>query len=155
MPKKPCFVANWKMNKGREETKDYLSVFLSLCSEQSSATAAAEIIISPPFTGIDTVSNCLKQCQSVVGLAAQNVYFERSGAYTGEISAEMLCEVGCRYVIIGHSERRSLFGETDEVVHKKLRALLSVGLLPILCIGETLKGPENGEDMGSSGRAII
>ncbi len=95
-----------------------------------------EMVVCPPFTNLATVSELLKG--SAIGLGAQNLYWEDHGAFTGEISAKMLLGVGCQYVIIGHSERRQYFGETDETVKRRLRKALSAGLTPIVCVGETL-----------------
>lgn len=136
MPRPPCFIANWKMNKVIAEAEHYLSDFLE---QWQSVPQPAQVIIAPPFTALDAVSTRLKQQCAEIALAAQNVHFEPSGPYTGEVSTEMLCEIGCVYVMIGHSERRMLFGENDEIVHQKLAAVLKAGLIPILCIGETLQ----------------
>ena len=95
-----------------------------------------DIVVAPPFTALGAVAPVLKG--SPVGLAAQHVFWEESGAFTGEISTAMLKDVGCRYVIIGHSERRQYFSETDETVNKRLNAALKASLIPIVCIGETL-----------------
>ena len=98
--------------------------------------AAAEVAVCPPFTALAAVQQALEG--STIGLGAQDLYWETQGAFTGEVSAAMLADAGCRYVIIGHSERRTLFGETDEAVRRKLEAALRQGLIPIVCIGETL-----------------
>jgi len=95
-----------------------------------------DIVVAPPFTALGSVATVLKG--SPIGMAAQNVYWEESGAFTGEISTAMLKDAGCRYVIIGHSERRQYFSETDETVNKRLKAALKASLIPIVCIGETL-----------------
>ena len=95
-----------------------------------------DIVVAPPFTALGSVATVLKE--SPIGLAAQHVFWEESGAFTGEISPAMLKDVGCRYVIIGHSERRQYFSETDETVNKRLKAALKASLIPIVCIGETL-----------------
>ena len=101
-----------------------------------SASKEIDIVVAPPFTALGAVAAVLKG--SPIGLSAQNVFWEESGAFTGEISTAMLKDVGCRYVIIGHSERRQYFSETDETVNKRLKAALKASLIPIVCIGETL-----------------
>ena len=101
-----------------------------------------EVAVCPPFTALDAVSKVL--CGSDIGLGAQNMYWELKGAFTGELSAEMLLTSGCRYVILGHSERRAYFGETNETVNRKLNAALDSGLIPIVCVGETLEQRDAG-----------
>ncbi len=101
------------------------------------------MIIAPPFTALQAVAEVLRG--SPVRLAAQNLHEAEKGAYTGEISGAMIREAGCTYVIIGHSERRTLFGEGDDRINRKLRAALAAGLKPIFCIGETLREREEGE----------
>ncbi len=143
MSRPPCFVANWKMNMGLKASQRHLSDLIKYCAD--AALAPSKIIIAPPFTALQTVSNTLKTAQPKIDLAAQNVHFSPKGAYTGEISTEMLCEIGCKYVIIGHSERRILFSESDEEIHKKLLAVRKAGLFPILCIGETQQDRQAGK----------
>jgi len=143
MSRPPCFVANWKMNKRIADAECYLADLMKRCA--GGPLTASKMIIAPPFTALDRVSKVLKQGRSEIALAAQNVHFAPSGAYTGEISTEMLCEMGCTYVIIGHSERRILFAESDEDIHKKLIAVRKAGLLPILCIGETQQDRQAGK----------
>ena len=130
---------NWKMNND-------LSQSVNLISEIKNAITGkelnAEVIICPPFTSLETANALVKDTN--VKLGAQNMNFEDSGAFTGEISASMLKSVGCEYVILGHSERRIIFDESDEVVNKKINKALSAGLKPIFCIGETLEQRENG-----------
>jgi len=137
--RKKIVAGNWKMNND-------LSQSVNLISEIKNAVAGkelnAEIIICPPFTSLETASALVKDTN--VKLGAQNMYFEESGAYTGEISASMLKSVGCEYVILGHSERRAIFGESDEVINKKIKKALASGLKPIFCIGETLEERESG-----------
>jgi triosephosphate isomerase (TIM) len=121
---------NWKMFKTLADTRAFFSSFLPLV-----ATAKhCDIVVAPPFTAISTAFDCAKG--SNVAIAGQNVSWSKEGAFTGEVSALMLAEAGCRYVIIGHSERRQLFRETDNVAKKTLIALSS-GLTPIVCLGET------------------
>ncbi|OGU34916.1 MAG: triose-phosphate isomerase [Ignavibacteria bacterium GWB2_35_6b] len=137
--RKKVVAGNWKMNND-------LSQSVNLISEIKNAITGkelnAEVIICPPFTSLETASALVKDTN--VKLGAQNMYYEESGAYTGEISASMLKSVGCEYVILGHSERRAIFGESDEVINKKIKKALSSGLKPIFCIGETLEERESG-----------
>ncbi|HEY6267456.1 MAG TPA: triose-phosphate isomerase [Candidatus Acidoferrum sp.] len=122
---------NWKMYKTLADTRAFFSSFLPLV-----ATAKhCDIVVTPPFTAISTAFECAKG--SNVAIAGQNVSWSKEGAFTGEVSAPMLAEAGCRYVIIGHSERRQLFRETDDNVAKKTLIALSCGLTPIVCLGET------------------
>ena len=123
---------NWKMYKTSAETRTFFSVFLPLVADAK----RCDIVIAPPFTSIPAAVEAARG--SSVAISGQDVYWEKEGAFTGEISAPMLVEAGCRYVIVGHSERRQFFGETDETVAKKTKAALSFGLTPIVCIGETL-----------------
>lgn len=139
----PCFIANWKMNKTVTETASYLSGFIRQYAELSAHPS--QVIIAPAFTSLPIMASTLEEQGSKITLAAQNLHFEASGAFTGEVSAEMLCAAGCDYVIIGHSERRSLFGETDEIVHQKLLAARKAELLPVICIGESLKDRRTGK----------
>jgi len=130
---------NWKMNKTPEETGAFLRSFLPLVDADSSV----EVLLLPPFTSLDRVGPLL--VGSGVGLGAQDVHFEAAGAFTGGISAPMLVACGCRYVLVGHSERRALFHEDDLLVNRKLKRALAAGLVPILCIGETLEERRRGE----------
>lgn len=125
------------MNKLRSEARAFADEFLPLIADFEQV----EILICPPFTCLDTMNTALQG--SRVALGAQNMYWEVQGAFTGEISAAMLIEAGCRYVILGHSERRQIMGENNFLVHKKLAAALEIGLKPILCVGETLQEREN------------
>lgn len=111
-----------------------------------------ETIVCPPFTAIQSVANLL--AGSGIGVGAQNVHWEASGAFTGEISTDMLKEAGCRYVIIGHSERRLFFGETDDTVNRRVRAALIAGLVPIVCVGETLAERDEGRVEGVIERQV-
>jgi triosephosphate isomerase len=129
---------NWKMFKTIAETHTYFSAFLPLVE----GTKNCDIVIAPPFTAISAAVEAARG--SNVAIAGQDVYWEKEGAFTGEISPNMLLEAGCRYVIIGHSERRQFFGETDETVAKKTKAALAVGLKPIVCVGEMLAEREAG-----------
>ena len=127
----PLIAGNWKMYKTNAESVATASRLVELVAD----TADVDIMIAPVFTAIDPVSKVVKG--SRVGLGAQNLYWEKEGAYTGEISANMLVSAGCQYVIIGHSERRQYFGETDETVNKKINAAIAANLIPVFCIGET------------------
>jgi triosephosphate isomerase len=145
MSRIPFMAGNWKMNKAVGESVD-------LVRELKSSVAGVkgvEVAVAPPFTALHAVRKELEG--SSIRLAAQNLYWEEKGAYTGEVSALMLKEVGCQYVIIGHSERRQYFGETDATVNKRLKAALGQGLGPIFCIGETLKEREEGKTFAVMG----
>ncbi len=134
----PVIAGNWKMNKTVAEA-------VALASEIKEKVAGVEnvkIIVCPVFTAVKSVADVLKGSNVKVG--AQDMYWETSGAFTGEVSGEMLKEAGAEYVIIGHSERRQYFGETNETVNKKLKKAHSIGLKPIVCIGETLADRESG-----------
>jgi triosephosphate isomerase len=127
------------MNMTTAQARDLASKLIPLVS----GVKDREIVLGPPYTALQTVGDAIKGTN--VALAAQNLHWEDKGAYTGEISAEMLLDLGCKYVIIGHSERRQYFGETDETVNKRLRKALDKGLLPIVCVGETLQEREAGK----------
>ncbi|MCR4722636.1 MAG: triose-phosphate isomerase [Eubacteriales bacterium] len=126
------------MNKNVSQTKDYFSELLPLIS-----TDKREVVIFPPFTSLSAAVSCTQG--SCVKIGAQNMYFEDSGAFTGEVSAEMIRDTGAVRVLVGHSERRTLFGETDETVNKKLRKAFETGLSPIMCVGEDLNQRQSGE----------
>src|ERR1041384_2610346 len=131
--RKKIVAANWKMNMTQGEATAFVSTFLLEISESRDV----EILIVPPFTAIPAVNAALENAQHVK-VGAQNMHWERSGAFTGEISPAMLRDLFVRYVVLGHSERRTLFGETDEIVNRKVHAAYVEKLRPILCIGETL-----------------
>mgnify|MGYP001609420067 FL=1 len=137
--RKPIIAGNWKMNMTATQARELASKLIPLVA----AVKARDIVLGPPFTALSAVADTIKGTN--IGLAAQNLHWEEKGAFTGEISAEMLLDLGCRYVIIGHSERRQYFGETDESVNKKIKQALKKGLLPILCVGETLAEREAGK----------
>ena len=148
MERIPIIAGNWKMNKTVEEA-------VALVRELKSSTAGVkevEVVVAPPFTALHAVRQELKG--SPIGLAAQNLFWEEKGAFTGEVSPWMLKEVGCEYVIIGHSERRQFFGETDESVNRRMKAALGQSLKPIFCIGETLKEREEGKTFSVIERQI-
>ena len=137
--RKAIIAGNWKMNKTRPEAKELLEAIKPLVAN---AEGNVEVIACVPFTNLETAINTT--AGSNVKIGAENVHFEKSGAYTGEISADMLAELGVEYVVIGHSERRQYFGETDETVNKRLLAAIGGGLKAILCVGETLEQREQG-----------
>ncbi len=134
--RRPIIAANWKMYKTIDETKQFIQNFLPKVSN----IYDREIVLCVPFTSLYIASEMLKS--SNVKLGAQNMYFEDKGAFTGEISPLMLKDIGCSYVILGHSERRKYFYETDSIVNKKVLVALKYGLTPIVCIGETLEERE-------------
>lgn len=141
-PRRPRFVAgNWKMNKLPAEGAALVREMVALRAADPAAGGAA-VAICPPFTALPAVAEALKG--SRLHLGAQNMHAEPSGAFTGEISGGMLAALGCRFVILGHSERRHGMGESDEMVARKLRAALAVGLTPIVCVGELLDEREAG-----------
>lgn len=134
--RKPLIAGNWKMNLTLAE-----SVTLAKAVRDGAGSASAEVALCVPFTALTVVAETLKG--SSVRLGGQDMYWEAKGAFTGEVSASHLLDAGCRMVILGHSERRRLFGDSDEVVASKLKAALSSGLIPILCVGETLEERES------------
>jgi len=140
MSRKNIIAANWKMNMTPSETAAFLDPFLKTFPEATSV----DIVIAPPFVSLAKASESIT-ANPAVALSAQNMSHEASGAFTGETSAAMLKEVGCEYVILGHSERRSLYGEDDLVINKKVHATLAAGLKPILCIGESLEERDGGQ----------
>ncbi|MFZ1802502.1 MAG: triose-phosphate isomerase [Nitrospira sp.] len=133
-------VGNWKMNKTASEATVFMRDLLARVPAQP---ANLELVVAPPFTALESVRLALG-ASSPIQLGAQDLFWEDHGAYTGEVSAPMLKDLGCRYVIVGHSERRTLFGEQGDLIQKKIRAALNHGLRPILCIGETLAQRDNG-----------
>jgi triosephosphate isomerase len=137
--RQPLVVGNWKMHGSRESAMKLLVTIRAKCD----TITAVELVVLPPYVYLQQTQEIL--AGSRVQWGAQNVHQQLSGAYTGEIAANMLAEFGCRYVLVGHSERRSLFSETDEWVAKKFMAVQEQGLIPILCIGETLMQREQGQ----------
>lgn len=135
--RKAVIAGNWKMNKTRPEAKALVEKLKPLVKD-----AGCDVVVCVPFTNLETVLDAAKGSNIKVG--AQNCHFEKSGAFTGEISADMLKEMGVEYVVIGHSERRQYFGETDITVNKRTKAALAAGLKVILCVGEMLEDRENG-----------
>lgn len=136
--RKPIIAGNWKMNNDIFETEKLMNTLLPLV-----AGAEAEVVFCPTYLGLQKAVEMAKN--SNVGIGAQNMHFEKNGAFTGEISGEMLQAVGVKYVLIGHSERREYFNETDETVNKKAIKALTLGITPIVCCGETLEERESGK----------
>src|SRR5512133_936392 len=150
MARRKFVCGNWKMHKTTAEA-------VALAKELAAGLAEAgggkvQVAVAPPFTALHAVGQALPG--TGLELSAQDVHWEAQGAFTGEVSAAMLADVGCRHVIVGHSERRQLFGETDETVRKKVGALLSANLLPIVCVGETLAEREAGKTLEVVARQV-
>lgn len=137
--RRPFVAGNWKMNTDRASG---VSLAKEIATEIG-ANSAVEVAVAPPFVYLPAISEAI--AGSGVGLAAQNAHFEDQGAFTGEVAPGMLADVGCDYVILGHSERRQIFGETDELINKKLAAVIQQGLKVILCLGETLEERDGNE----------
>jgi triosephosphate isomerase len=141
-PRRPFFCGNWKLNGSISES-------VALASEVRNGVATlrgADVVVAPSFTALHAVAKRLED--GPVAVAAQDCHWEDKGAFTGEVSAPQLADVGCKYVILGHSERRQLFGELDAAVNLKTRAALRAGLAPIICVGETLPERDAGETLG-------
>ncbi|MDF1535097.1 MAG: triose-phosphate isomerase [bacterium] len=149
MARKPLIVANWKMNKTISESVDFVEEFLPLVS----GVEDVDVAIAPPATALAALGKALSR--SWVALAAQNMHWEGSGAFTGEISPVMLRDIGCRMVIVGHSERRQFFGEGDGEVARKIAAAMREGITPILCVGETLGEREYGKTFDVVERQLL
>jgi triosephosphate isomerase len=146
--RRPILAGNWKMNMTATQARDLASKLIPLVA----GVKDRDIVLGPPFTALAAVGESIKGTN--ISLSAQNLHWEDKGAFTGEISAEMLLDLGCRYVIIGHSERRQYFGEADDTVNKKAKQALKKGLLPILCVGETLSEREAGKLHDIIGRQV-
>ena len=144
----PVLAANWKMHKTVAEATAFTTAFLPLVAD----VADAEIVLAPPFTALATVAAACRG--SNVAAAAQNAHWEQKGAFTGEVSLTMVQDAGASHVIVGHSERRHLFGEDDDAANRKTRAVLAAGLTPIVCIGETLAEREADETAAVLDRQI-
>lgn len=138
--RKKIVIGNWKMNMTRTETKSLLSVI-----KESVSNNRSDVAFAVPFTDLDIAAGILDGTN--IMLAAQNVHSEPRGAYTGEISVEMLKELGVKCCIVGHSERRKYFAETDEIINKKVKMLLEANIIPVVCVGETLQQRESGEHL--------
>ena len=136
--RRPMIAGNWKMHLTLQEATALVQQLIRSCEMEG-----VDVVVCPPFTALSSVASLVGGTR--IRLGAQNFFWEPQGAFTGEISPVMLRDVGCRYVVIGHSERRTLFGETDQTVRRKLDAALKCGLLPIVCIGETLAEREGGK----------
>jgi triosephosphate isomerase len=136
--RKKLIAANWKMYKTAAQARAFVAEFLPLVRDRTQD----EIVLCPAFTAIPSVAEALGD--SGVGTGGQDLFWEHEGAYTGAISAQMLCAAGCSHVLIGHSERRQYFGETDDTVNRKLKAALAAGLKPIVCVGEVIQEREAG-----------
>ena len=144
MSRKPIIAGNWKMNLLRAQAQE-LFMGIAKYAENYTVEQLPTIVLAPTFTSVAAVESLrCDRCRPLVKTAVQNCHWENSGAYTGEISVEMAKDAGCDYVIIGHSERRQYFSETDEMINKKAKAILAGGLIPIICCGETLEQREAG-----------
>lgn len=148
MERKPFILANWKMNKTVDESVDFVEEFLPMVADE----VGVEVALAPSFVSLAAVSRAL--AGSAVGLAAQNMHWEEGGAFTGEVSPVMLRDAGCRYVILGHSERRQFFGEGDGEVSRKVQAALREGITPVVCVGETLGERDYGKTFDTVGVQI-
>ena len=137
--RRPVIAGNWKMYKTRDETRAFFEALKPLVA----STTHCDVVVAPPFTALQAAIDAAHGIS--ISIAAQNLHWEKEGAFTGEISARMLVEVGCKGVIIGHSERRQYFGETDQSVNRKTRAALAARLIPIVCVGETLAEREGNQ----------
>src|SRR4029077_10811313 len=137
--RKKIVAANWKMNMTQSESARFVESFLRDAGEITDV----EVVIIPPFTAIAKVTEALGGAQNIK-VGAQNMYWEKNGPFTGEISAALLRDLFVHYVVLGHSERRTLFGETDEIVNRKLHAAHAAALRPIVCVGETLEQRDKG-----------
>src|SRR5262245_30885422 len=144
----PFIAGNWKMFKTVHEAV----VFVKELKNDLKDVTGVEIVVAPPFTAVHAVAEAARN--SNIGVSAQDVYWEREGAFTGEISPAMIKEAGAEYVIVGHSERRRLFGETDAIVNRKAMAAFGAGLIPIVCVGETLEERERNETLAVLDRQI-
>lgn len=137
----PIVAGNWKMNTTPREGVMLVQELVWQVEDVS----GVEVVVCPPFTGIYPVSVALENEKTDIEIGAQDVFWEESGAYTGEISMKMLLDIDCAYVIVGHSERRQYFGETDETVNRKAKAVFAAGASPIVCVGESLETREAGD----------
>ncbi len=145
MGRKPMIAGNWKMYKTPGEAVALVQGIDNLLMDEGALLDSVEAVVAPPAIDLKSVSTVLEFDKSGVTLSAQNVFWESEGAFTGEISPRMLADVACTYCIVGHSERREYFGETDETVNRKVKALLAAGITPIMCCGESLETRDAGE----------
>jgi len=136
MERRPLIAGNWKMNLNLDEAVSLVNAIADSISD----LPGVDVLVAPPFTTINTVKRAIGQTKILLG--AQNMHWEMSGAFTGEISGRMLQEIGCTHIILGHSERRMLFSETNEMIDLKMKSAVALGLIPILCIGETIEQRE-------------
>ena len=143
MPRRPLIAGNWKMHKNHLEAIQLTQKTAWALAKED--TDAVDVVVCPPFVALRSVQTLIDSDHLPLGWGAQNCHQEPQGAYTGEVSAPMLAKIGCSYVIVGHSERRQYFGETDELVNRKANAVLAAGMQPIVCVGETLEQREAGE----------
>jgi triosephosphate isomerase len=153
MARKPMMAANWKMHKTLRETEDYVASLLPRVEE---ATERADVAVFPPFTALAKAARMAETSRVMVG--AQNLFYEDEGAFTGEVSAPMLLDLGVEAVIVGHSERREVLGESDEMVARKVVKALSSGMLPVICVGETKEERDAGgmwEKISGQVRSVI
>jgi triosephosphate isomerase (TIM) len=141
--RRPLIAGNWKMHKNHLEAVQLTQK--TAWGLTSDDTEAVEVVVCPPFTALRSVGTLIEGDRLAFGLGAQDCHPEPEGAYTGEVSAPMLAKLACRYVIVGHSERRQYFGETDELVSRKARAVLASGMTPIVCVGESLEQRDAGQ----------
>jgi len=144
----PLIAGNWKMYKTVQEAVFFVKELRGVLKEPDDV----EVVVAPPFTAVHSVAEAVRN--SSIGVAAQDLYWERDGAFTGEVSAAMIAEAGAEYVIVGHSERRRLFGETDQHVSRKIAAAMAAALTPIVCVGETLDERERDQTMAVLDRQI-
>jgi triosephosphate isomerase len=146
--RKPFIAGNWKMYKTVHEAVAFAKELRSVVKD----VVGVDIVVAPPFTAVYAVADALRNAN--VSVAAQNLYWEKEGAFTGEVSAAMIKDAGAEYVIVGHSERRRLFGDTDTAVNRKIGAAIAAGLTPIVCVGETLDERERNETLAVLDRQI-
>ncbi len=137
--RKRLIAGNWKLQNNSSQTTELIGKIIAL----TAGAGGVDTVVAPTFTSLHAARAAIGS--SGIGLAAQDIFWEEKGAFTGEIAPAMLVDAGCQWAIIGHSERRQYFGETDETVNKKIKAALKVGLKPIVCVGETLDGRESGK----------
>src|SRR5215813_10037272 len=144
----PFIAGNWKMLKTVRQTVAFVTDLRAALTD----IRGVEIVVAPPFTAVHAAAEALRD--SNIGVSAQDLYWEKEGAFTGEVSAQMIKEAGAHFVIIGHSERRKLFGETDVIVNRKVLAAMANGLTPIMCVGETLEERERNETLAILDRQL-